>query len=194
MCNSPIGNSTILFRKTFDLALQSMTDKDLETERLKLRSFTQNDIDTYAHWLSDANIMQYIGEGKTRNHKEAWNNLAWIIGHWELRGYGLWAVEEKESGELIGRIGLFNPEGWPGIELSWLLASTHWGKGYATEGAKTALEFGFNKCHPNSLISMIHPDNDKSIRVAERLGMQYDTDISFSGVQVHKYIILAPEK
>ena len=144
--------------------------------------------------MANSTIMHYVGDGKTRNYKEAWNNLAWLIGHWELRDYGLWAVEKKESGELIGRIGLFSPEGWPGIELSWLLAPTHWGKGYATEGAKAALEFGFNQGHSNQLISMIRADNDKSIRVAERIGMQYDTDVSFLGAQVRKYIIPASKK
>ena len=92
------------------------------------------------------------------------------MGHWQMRGYGHWAVEEKASGRMIGRIGFLNPEGWPGFEIGWTLASHAWGKGYATEGGKRALAYAFKELDQRHVISLIHPDNKPSMRVAERLG------------------------
>ncbi|HEY8205571.1 MAG TPA: GNAT family N-acetyltransferase, partial [Pyrinomonadaceae bacterium] len=87
-----------------------------------------------------------------------------------FRGYGIWAVEEKSSGRVVGRIGFMNPVGWPGFELGWTLARDSWGKGYATEGARRALEYAFTEMNRDHVISLIAPDNLASIRVAERLG------------------------
>jgi RimJ/RimL family protein N-acetyltransferase len=100
----------------------------------------------------------------------AWRNLAMMVGHWSLRGYGLWAVEERASGALVGRVGFWNPDGWPGFELGWMLRRSFWGNGYATEPARAALRFAFTQLHQPQVISLIHPDNAASIRVAERLG------------------------
>jgi RimJ/RimL family protein N-acetyltransferase len=93
-----------------------------------------------------------------------------IVGHWQLRGYGIWAVEEKATGRLLGRIGLFKPEGWPGFELGWVLGRDAWGKGYATEGARRALDYAFTELRYDHVISLIHPENRASVRVAERIG------------------------
>ena len=87
-----------------------------------------------------------------------------------MRGYGHWAVEEKTSGQFIGRIGFLNPDGWPGFEIGWTLGREHWGKGYATEGARRALQYAFEDLDQSHVISLIHPENQGSIRVAERLG------------------------
>lgn len=142
----------------------------LETERLTLRMFREDDFEQYAGICADPEVMRFLGEGRTLNHLETWRHMAFIVGHWCLRGYGLWAVEERASGRLVGRIGFINPEGWPGFELGWTLARECWGKGYATEGARAALEYAFTKMNREHVISLIHPDNLASIKVAERLG------------------------
>ena len=72
---------------------------------------------------------------------EAWRNMAMVLGHWQLRGFGLWAVEEQERGVLAGRVGCWQPEGWPGLEIGWTLRRSFWGMGYATEAARAALEW-----------------------------------------------------
>src|SRR5215510_420424 len=74
------------------------------------------------------------------------------------------------TGVLVGRVGLFNPDGWPGLECIWALARGAWGKGYATEGARRALQYAFAELGQARVISLIRPDNTASIRVAERLG------------------------
>ncbi|HVF86411.1 MAG TPA: GNAT family N-acetyltransferase [Pyrinomonadaceae bacterium] len=141
----------------------------LETERLTLRMFRDDDLDNYAKICADPEVMRYLG-GKPMNRVEAWRQIAFFVGHWHLRGYGLWAVEEKASGNLVGRIGFLNPEGWPGFEIGWTLGREYWGKGYATEGARRALQYAFTELNREHVISLIHPDNQPSIHVAERLG------------------------
>jgi RimJ/RimL family protein N-acetyltransferase len=142
----------------------------LQSERLLLRMFREDDFEPYARICADAEVMRYLGEGKTLTRAEAWRQIAMILGHWQLRGYGLWAVEERASRALIGRIGFFEPEGWPGFELGWVLRRESWGKGYATEGASRALAHAFGAMGRERVISLIYPDNVASIRVAERLG------------------------
>lgn len=143
---------------------------ELKTERLILRMFREDDLDHYASICADPQVMRYLSEGKTLSRADAWRQMAMIIGHWQLRGYGIWAVEERESKACIGRIGFFNPEGWPGFELGWVLGRQYWGKGYASEGARCALDHAFTEMSREHIISLIHPDNEGSIRVAERIG------------------------
>jgi len=142
----------------------------LETDRLILRMLRDSDFDAYAEMCADQEVMRYIGDGQPLVRAMAWRNLAMMVGHWSLRGYGFWAAEEKSSGVLVGRIGFWNPEGWPGFEIGWMLRRFFWGRGYATEGARHALQFAFTQLDRPHVISLIRPENAASIRVAERLG------------------------
>ena len=152
--------------------------KELETERLVLRMFCDKDVDAYARICANPEVTRFIGGGNS-TRPEVWRSLAMLLGHWSLRGYGMWAVEERASGELIGRVGLFNPEGWPGIELSWMLRQESWGFGFATEGARAALAHTFTDLKIPHIISLIDPENVASIRVAERLGQRLEERIEF---------------
>ncbi len=146
----------------------------LETERLLLRMFREEDLDDYAVIFGDPEVSRYLGNGEPLSRFAAWWSLAAIVGHWQLRGYGMWAVEERKSGVLLGRIGFLNPEGWPGFEIGWALKPAYWGLGYATEGAKAALNYGFSELGKEHIISLIYPDNIRSIQVAKRLGEQLE--------------------
>jgi len=158
----------------------------LETERLILRMFRKEDFEAYAKLTSDPDVMRFIG-GKPFDRFEAWRHMASLVGHWYLIGYGHWAVEEKASGKLVGRIGFLNPPDWPGFELGWTLAREFWGKGYATEGARRAMGYGFNELDQPHIISLIHPDNKASIRVAERLGEKVEGTTQLFGNEVLVY-------
>ena len=142
----------------------------IATDRLLLRGFAAADFEAYAALLADPAVTRYLGDGRPISRIDAWRQLALIIGHWELRGFGLWAVEERATRTLVGRIGCFEPEGWPGFEIGYVLSPRFWGLGYATEGAAAALRFAREEQHAPQVISLIHPDNAASIRVAQRLG------------------------
>jgi RimJ/RimL family protein N-acetyltransferase len=144
------------------------------------------DFEAYARICADAEVMRYLG-GKTFTPLEAWRHMAFLVGHWHLLGYGHWAVEEKASGDVIGRLGFLNPEGWPGFEIGWTLAREHWGKGYAVEGARRALEYAFTELDRDHVISLIHPENRASIKVAERLGEKLEGETELLGIDVLVY-------
>jgi len=160
---------------------------ELESERLRLRQFRQEDFEAYALICADPEVMRYLGEGKPLVRREAWRQMAMILGHWQLRGFGLWAVEERATGALIGRIGFFEPDGWPGFELGWMLRRESWGKGYATEGARRALAHAFTAMGRTHLISLIRPDNAPSIRVAERIGERLEGRVDLFGAEALVY-------
>jgi RimJ/RimL family protein N-acetyltransferase len=161
----------------------------LDTDRLRLRMFREDDLDAYAAICADPEVMRYLGEGKPLGRPEAWRQMAMILGHWTLRGFGLWAVEERATGALLGRIGFFQPEGWPGFELGWMLRRKAWGKGYATEGARRALAHAFTEMGRERVISLIYPANAASIRVAERLGERLESRTELFGHEVSVYAI-----
>jgi RimJ/RimL family protein N-acetyltransferase len=159
----------------------------IETERLILRMFREADLDDYAEICADPEVMRYLGHGQPLARAEAWRQMAMIIGHWQLRGYGLYAVEERAGGRLVGRIGFFNPEGWPGFELGWMLGRRHQGRGYATEGARAALRCAFEELGREKVISLIQPPNEASIRVAVRLGEKLEGETEIFGKRVLIY-------
>jgi RimJ/RimL family protein N-acetyltransferase len=165
----------------------------LETDRLIGRMLRVSDFDAYAEMCADAECMRYIGDGQPLARPMSWRNLAMMVGHWSLRGYGLWAVEERASGILVGRIGFWNPEGWPGFELGWMLRRSFWGRGYATEGARSAMHFAFTHLKQLQVISLIHPENAASIRVAERLGERWVDSTEVMGKPALVYRITREE-
>jgi RimJ/RimL family protein N-acetyltransferase len=159
----------------------------IETERLALRMFRESDTDSYADMLADPEVMRFLGKPQSR--QEAWRNMAMVIGHWHLRGYGFWAVEEKTSGELVGRVGCWRPEGWPGLEVGWSLRRRFWGRGYATEAARASVDYAFKSLDQSRVISLIAPENVASIRVAERLGERPSGECEIFGTKVIIYAV-----
>ena len=118
--------------------------------------------------------------------------MAFLIGHWQLKGFGIWAVELKETGAFAGSVGFAEPDGWPGFELAWTLSRRWWGNGYATEAARAALRHAFAVWRKNRVISLIHPDNHASIRVAERLGETLQGRADLAGREMLRYGIEGP--
>ena len=143
----------------------------LETERLILRPFTADDFDAFAAMYADPRVTEFVTEdGKPLERFAAWRAFAGIVGHWTLRGFGLFAVMERESGTLVGRIGPWDPEGWPDFEIGWTLRSEYWGRGYATEAVKRCIDYALTELNRDHVSSFIAPENTRSIHVAKRVG------------------------
>lgn len=154
-----------------------------------MRRLTPDDLDSYAAMYADPDVMRYLEDGRPLDRAAAWRSMALHLGHWELRGYGQWALVERTSGRFVGRAGLWQPEGWPGLEVGWILARPYWGRGFATEAAQAALTYAFEAIGAESVCSLIIPQNAPSIRVAERLGEHYERDIDVQGRTAHLYTI-----
>ncbi|HEX8121069.1 MAG TPA: GNAT family N-acetyltransferase [Solirubrobacteraceae bacterium] len=144
----------------------------LETPRLTLRAFEEADLDAWAAIGTDEEAARFVGG--LRSREESWLRMAAYLGHWELRGYGQWAVVLRDSSRFVGRAGLWNPEGWPELEVGWTLDRAVWGNGYATEAGRAAVEWGRSALGLKRIASVISVGNTRSIAVAERLGMTFD--------------------
>jgi RimJ/RimL family protein N-acetyltransferase len=144
-----------------------ITIPTLETERMILRGPKPDDFEPFAKFLTTE---RSAGIGGPASRSEAWRGMAMMIGHWELRGYGMWWLEERASGRAVGRVGLWNPEGWPALELGWVVYDGFEGRGYAYEAAVASRDYARKTMPSNTLISLIAPENARSIRLAERLG------------------------
>src|SRR5690606_31320233 len=121
----------------------------------------------YAGYYADPATARFVGGQMDR--AMAWRHMAALAGHWALRGFGVWAVEERVSGEFIGCIGLWAPEAWPEIELGYWLVEEKQGQGLAKEGALAAREFAYSTLRLATLVSYIDPDNAASRALAERM-------------------------
>jgi RimJ/RimL family protein N-acetyltransferase len=149
--------------------------------------FREEDLESYARIFGDPEVARYLGNGRPLERSDAWRSLAFHLGHWALRGFGMWAVEEKASRRLVGRVGFFQPEGWPGFELGWALGREHWGKGYATESARRALAHAFTEMGREHVISIIDPGNLASLKVAGRLGERLEREAALDGRKILIY-------
>ena len=159
----------------------------LDTPRLVLRAFTASDVDPYVLMMADPEVTRFLGDGRPLDRAEAWRQLALLIGHWELRGFGLWAVEERATQRFIGRIGCYEPEGWPGFEIGYVLVRDAWGRGLAREGAAAALRFAREQLRRDVVISLIRPVNAASIAVARHLGAERTESVEFYGTSTDVY-------
>ena len=143
----------------------------LETPRLILRGWRPEDFAPYAAMLADEETARFITRyGEPYSEREVWTEMAWLIGHWQMLGHGMFVVEERATGAFVGRVGPLAPPGWPGFEIAWGLARPAWGKGYAQEAARAAIDWSFETLPLDRIVSIIHPDNRPSQRVAERVG------------------------
>jgi RimJ/RimL family protein N-acetyltransferase len=146
----------------------------LVTERLVLRPFREDDLDAYTAVLTTPEVRHslHLSEGYSR--ADAWYGMALWRGQWELRGSGQWALEERSTGEFVGRAGLHLPErdDWPGLEVGWVLDPSRWGKGYATEAGAQSIAYAFDELGAAQVFSVILPENERSAAVARRLGFR----------------------
>ena len=145
----------------------------LETERLRLRPPTPDDV--------PAAIEFYMSErskhaGGNVPRFRAWTNATAMLGHWAVRGYGLWAVTSKNDDTILGMVGPYYPDGWPETEVGWVLFDGAEGKGIASEAAQAALDDARTRLGWTNIVSYIAPENTRSIHTAERLGATRDPD------------------
>lgn len=150
----------------------------IETERLILREPRLSDFETYAAFY-ETERSHLRGGPLGRN--EAWVALSAEIGHWSLRGFGFWALDDKATGDFCGMVGLYNPEGWPEPEVGWLVWEPYEGKGIAREAAIRAREYAYRTLGWNRIVSCIAEGNERSIKLAERLGARLDRRMTREG-------------
>jgi RimJ/RimL family protein N-acetyltransferase len=140
----------------------------LATPRLILRPPSQDDFPAFADMMADGDHVRFIGGHQGR--AIAWRTWATLAGSWSLLGFGMFSVIERESGQWLGRVGPWVPEGWPGNEVGWGLSRAATGKGYGVEAATAAIDWTFDTLGWSDVIHIIAPDNLPSAALAARLG------------------------
>ena len=152
-----------------------MSAPTLETLRLVMRDWRDDDVWPLAAILSDPETVRYLFGGAPLSFEGAQSALARRRGHWEKDGFGFFAVELKETGSLIGWAGVqvadHFPQLLPAVEVGWTLGREHWGKGLATEAGGRSLRYGFEALALERIIGLYHPDNQRSENVMRKLGM-----------------------
>jgi RimJ/RimL family protein N-acetyltransferase len=171
-------------------ALAQVNGPVIETERLLLRTWGADDIAPNTVMLSDPATARFIASDRKPVTEElvGWRNAAVMAGHWALHGFGMFVVEEKSSGQFVGRVGPWCPAGWPGFEVGWGIAKEFRSKGYAVEAARAAIGWTFANLEVDRIIHCINPANAASQGVARRLGATIDGQATLSGDVVDLWV------
>jgi len=162
----------------------------IETERLLMRGWREEDLGAYAEFYADDELARFVGGACARD--EAWRRMATIVGHWTLRGFGMWALQEKVRAGFVGWCGLWYPEGWPEPEVGWGLVRSAQGRGLAVEAARAARDYAYGALGWSTLISFIDLQNHASRRVAERLGARFERTAMLRGAEAGLFRHPAP--
>ena len=171
----------------------------LETSRLLLRRWHGDDLSPLADIYGDPEVMRFVGDGSVRDREQTVAGLAMMERDWDERGFGIFAVEVRETGQLAGWVGLavptFLPEVMPAVEIGWRLGRAFWGAGIATEAARAVLPFGFVDCGLDRIVSIRHVDNRASGRVMDKIGLRFDrrTVVPSHGQPVEVYAMTRDE-
>lgn len=162
----------------------------VETERLILRKPRLDDLDAYAAAYADPEVMRYLGDGNTATREQTERSMRRWLDFWDANGIGLCSMESRETGEVVGRTGfiIWDTEGWTPstfdaagdraeLEMGWMVSREHWGHGYATEAALALRDWGVAEHGFTRLISLIRPGNERSVRVAEKIGESFEREV-----------------
>jgi RimJ/RimL family protein N-acetyltransferase len=156
--------------------------RELRTDRLWLRRWTLDDREPFAKLNADPRVVEFFTGALSREESDELVNR--IEAHFHEHGFGLWAVQIPGIARFAGFIGLsiprFEAAFTPCIEIGWRLGAEHWGRGYATEGARAALVFGFNSLQAAEIVSFTVPENTRSRRVMEKIGMTHSPSDDFA--------------
>ena len=150
--------------------------REIRTDRLLLRRWLPEDLEPFAAMNADPRVTEFLPTVLSRSQCEAF--VERIIAHFEQHGFGLWAVEIRDVTPFAGFVGLSTPRFQahftPSVEIGWRLGAEYWGRGYATEGARAALAFGFDVARLDEIVSFTVPENARSRHVMEKIGLRYD--------------------
>jgi RimJ/RimL family protein N-acetyltransferase len=164
----------------------------IRTERLLLREPRRADFDGFAENLADPEATLYLSGVSDR--RTAWRIYLAATGAWVLDGKGWWAIELRETGAMVGTVGVFVRESAPDFEIGWTVFRPHWRSGYAAEAARAALHHAFAHYGARRVIAYIDPKNEASIGVSQKIGMSFDADADFYGQPASRYAIDAPPR
>jgi ribosomal-protein-alanine N-acetyltransferase len=169
-----------------------MTIPTLTTHRLILRAFTKEDIDPMTGILGEEGVLRYFPKTDPLPRDRVQKMIDNLLTHWEERGYGLWAVESRANGALMGRCGLQYLADTDEVEVDFILGKPFWGQGFATEAGRASVRHGFEALGLARVVGIAHEENRASQRVLEKLGMELVEQREFFGIPCYRYAVERP--
>lgn len=173
-----------------------------DTQRLQFSAITMQDVASLQQIFSDPIAMQYYPSTRDEAQTREW--ISWVSQMYEERGFSLWLLRDKHSGDFVGQCGLiWQPDvaGKDLVEIGYLLPRQQWGKGYATEAAQACRDFGFGSLQLQEMISLIDPNNQPSVNVAKRNGFvlqqtiqRWDKAVQVYGMSAAQYAQMTSAK
>lgn len=165
----------------------------IETERLMLRMYRQEDLEAVYEIASDPQVRRYFPEGRKIERDDVLGSLPRRIDNWRRDGFGQLGVFEKSSNKLIGYCGLKNLENTDEIEIYYGYGRESWGRGYATEAAAAVLRFGFEETGLERIVAVTHTENTASQKVIEKIGLKWERYALFYGLDVNYSALMTSE-
>lgn len=163
----------------------------LETDRLYLREYTENDLEGLSEIFSDEAVMKYIGKGGVLDKAYAKLHIdTWSKKLYGQLGFGLWAMIFKENNMLIGQCGFNILKETSEVEIAYLLAKNYWGKGIATEISGATADYGFRVLSLKKIVAIAYKQNQASINVIRKLGMKYEGEKVFFGKNLESFSLI----
>jgi RimJ/RimL family protein N-acetyltransferase len=161
----------------------------LTTPRLILRPFTEQDVDPLHRMLLEEGVLRYFPNPEPPSRERIQQMVSNLLRHWAEQGSGLWAVTSRSTGELMGRTGLMVVPGTEEVEIDFLYGKPFWNQGFATEGGRASLQYGFETLELEQIIGVVHPENMASRRVLEKLGLKFTEPRQYFGMDCYRYLI-----
>jgi len=156
----------------------------LHTARLTLREYRVDDFELFADHLSHPDSAAHLG---LADRQTAWRIFNSHAGFWLLNGAGWWSIEDRQTGRLVGSVGAFFRDGSPVMEMGWNTYRAFWGQGIANEAAAAVLHYAFEVRREPKVRALIDAGNESSRRIAQRLGMTYESKTELHGKEVNTY-------
>lgn len=169
-----------------------MTIPTLTTPRLVLRAFAEEDVDPMHQILGGEEVLRYFPPTDPPPRDRVRRMILGLLRHWDERGYGLWAVESRPDGELMGRCGLQYLAELDEVEVDFILGRAFWGQGFGTEAARASVRYGFEELGLPRVVGIAHVENGASQRVLEKLGMDLVEQREFFGIPCYRYVVERP--
>jgi ribosomal-protein-alanine N-acetyltransferase len=161
----------------------------LTTPRLSLRPFTEGDVDALTAVLTGRDVLRYFPPSPPPTRETAVRMIRRILGHWEEHGFGLWAVESRATGKLLGRCGLQRIEETGEVEADVILDPSVWGQGLATEAIQACVRYGVERLGLTRIVGIVHPEHRASQRVLEKAGLKLETRARYFGMDCDRYTL-----
>lgn len=162
-----------------------MTGVVVETERLRLRGWTEADIEPWTRLLyADPEVTRYLPASPFSPQERTARFYQYIVDHWARHGYGIWVVTQRTTGAFMGQCGLNHIDELGEVELDYALARDYWGQGYASEAARAATRYGFATLGVPRIVALTFAENIASRRVIQRLGFRYERGVHIFGSDV----------